>query len=134
MLGEEGAIQSRLEHGMCMQGGHALESVHHELMGALAVMDIAGTVQDVEELPALSHGAEQVVVTARPLPFGIVADRGAFGMSACGHHRSVEVEGHTGEIARAPAPASPGSRTAAALGDIGGPQARQGATDGGHVG
>ena len=76
---------------------YAIEGVHHELMGAPAVMDIAGPGKDIEELPGLSHRAVQVVVAARALLLGIVSNRGTFHVSASGGHRSIEVQGQAGK-------------------------------------
>ena len=66
-------------------------------MGTVAVMDIAGTVKDIEELPALRHRAVQVVVAARPLLPGVVAGRGTFGVAAGGGHRTIEIQGQARE-------------------------------------
>ena len=133
VLAEEGAVQTGLEHGVGTQGADPVEGVHHELMTPLAVMDIAGTVQDIEKLPGLGHGAKQVVVTAGPLPFGVVADGGTFGMSARGYHRPVEVEGQTRQLLTLERMYHQGRGQLAHVGPIRGAQGRQGATDGGHV-
>ena len=37
---------------------HPIEGVHHERMGVLAVMDVAGAVKDIEELSGLRHVQE----------------------------------------------------------------------------
>ena len=66
-------------------------------MGAVAVMDVAGTMKDIEKLPGLRHSTVQVVVAARPLLPRVVADRGAFGVSAGGGHGTIEVQRQTSE-------------------------------------
>ena len=97
VLAEEGTVESGLEHGRRQRVAHPIEGVHHERMGVLAVMDIAGTVKDIEKLSGLRHRTEQVVIAARPFLFGIIAHGGPFGMTTRGDHRAVEVEGQTGE-------------------------------------
>ena len=92
-LTEEGAVQPGLEHGARQFVAGAIEDAHHEPMGVLAVVDVAGPVQDIEELPGLGDGAKQVIVAARPFLLGVVADGGPFGMTAGGRDRAVEVEG-----------------------------------------
>jgi hypothetical protein len=90
LLAEEGAIHAGFKHDVGEGGTDAVEVVHHEVMGPLAVMDIAGAVKDVEKLSRLSHGGKQVVVTARALLLGVVSDGGALGMSLRGHNRAIE--------------------------------------------
>ena len=76
----------------------AVEVVYHEFMRPLAVMDIAGSVKDIEKLSGLSHGGKQVVVTAGALLLGVVSDGGAFGVSLRRHHRAIEVQGQAGQL------------------------------------
>ena len=111
----------------------AIEDVHHELMSVLAVVDVAGPVQDIEELPGLGHGAKQVVVAARAFLLGVVADGGTFGMPARGRHRAVEVEGQAGEAFPLERVYHQARRQVAHSFDIGRAHFRQRAADRGHV-
>ena len=54
---------------------------------------MTGAVQEVEHLGSLGDGAEQGIVAAGPLALLVVADGGAFGVSAGGLHRAVKVQG-----------------------------------------
>ena len=94
---EEGRIHARLQHGVGTGVSHVVEAVHHELEGPVAVMAVARSVMEVEELPGRRHGAEQRIVAARSLLVGIEADRRAFGMALGRQHRAIEVEGDAGE-------------------------------------
>ena len=66
-------------------------------MSAIGVMHIAGPVPDIEDLPGLGDGAEQGIVAALSLLPGVEADCRAFGETAGGEHRAVEVQGDAGK-------------------------------------
>jgi len=65
-------------------------------LGPVGVMDIARTVQEVEDLPCLRYGAEQGIVAASPFLLLVEADGRSLGMTLGGLYRAVEVQGDSG--------------------------------------
>ena len=59
-------------------------------------MDIARTMQEVEDLPGLCYSAEQGIVAPCPFLLLVVTHGRAFGMTLGGLHRAIEVQGHSG--------------------------------------
>ena len=60
----------------------------------IGVVDVAGSMVDVENLAGLCHGAEKRVVASLPLLGAVIPDGGPFGPPAGTDHRAVEVQGH----------------------------------------
>jgi len=96
-IAEEGAVQADFDLYSRQSRADRLNTGQNELAGPVGVVDVAGAVEQVEDLGGLGDGAEERVVAAGPLAFLVVADGGALGMSAGGLDGAVEVQGQACE-------------------------------------
>ena len=54
-------------------------------------MDVAATVQHIEHLTSLRHGAKQRIITARSFLLLVKADCRAFGMTLSALHAAIKI-------------------------------------------
>ena len=83
ILIEKCRIHPRFQYGSRQAGFGGLETIHHELRGAIGIMDIAWPVVQIEELAGLSHRAKQRVITARAFLGFVEADGRTLSMAFC---------------------------------------------------
>ena len=65
----------------------------------MGVVDVAGTMEQIEDLSCLSDGAKERVIATPPFVFFIVADGGVFGVTFCGNDGAIEVQGDASKFA-----------------------------------
>jgi hypothetical protein len=96
---EEGGVHPTLDDGLPGRGlSDSADAAQHELLRALAVVDVAGTVEQVQEGAELGDGAVLRVVAPSPLLLLVEADRRPLGERLRGLHRAVEVQGHPRQL------------------------------------
>ena len=59
----------------------------------MGVVDVAGTVEQIEDLSCLGDGAEERIVASPAFVLFVVTDGGVFRMSFGGDDRAIEVQG-----------------------------------------
>lgn len=78
-------------------------TIFNKFMTSLAVMDIARTVQNVENLASLSDGAEERVVTSLAFLLWVESDCCSLGPSISAKQRAVKVQRYSAKCQRAKA-------------------------------
>ena len=91
---EECAVDAGLDLGAGKARAHEAHAVVDEGVGPVGVVDVPGTMVDVEDLVGLGDGAKEGVVAACAFLFLVEADGGAFGMTPGAQHRPVVIERH----------------------------------------
>ena len=91
---EECAVDAGLDLCAGKARAHVAHAMVDEGVGPVGVVDVPGTMVDVEDLVGLGDGAKEGVVAARALLFLVEAYCGAFGMTPGAQHRPVVIERH----------------------------------------
>jgi hypothetical protein len=93
-VAEKRAIHAGLDLGLGQGFLQLLDTGAEEAFGAIRVVHIAGTMEDVKDLTRLGDGTKQRVVAALS-PLGAVEpDRGTFGPAASADNRTVAIQRH----------------------------------------
>jgi len=71
-LVEEGAVDTRLDFYPGLRRTHAVNAPLNEGIGTIAVVDVAGSVVNIEDLVGLSDGTEKGMLAQRKKPLGSV--------------------------------------------------------------
>lgn len=95
---EKRAIHAQLNFHPRQGLAQAADTLDHENLGSVGVMDIAWTVQDIDDLTALSNGTEKRVIASRPLLLFVEPHGGSFRPPCGTFHRAVEVQGDALEL------------------------------------
>ena len=93
---EEGGIEADLEVDAGKAALDLADTVEDEEDGAVGVVDVAGSVEEVEDLAGLGDGTEEGVVAAGAFFLFVEADGGPLGVPLGGTNGAVEVEGESG--------------------------------------
>jgi len=97
LVAEEGRVDSRLKQCVRELGFGLGKAIQNELLGPIGIMDVAGTMMDIEELTRLSHRTKQGIVASCAL-FGLVVPNGcSFGIALGGLDGPVEVESQSSQ-------------------------------------
>lgn len=92
---EKRAVDTGLHSDLRQRRMHALQTLPDEGIGPIGVVDIAGSVVNIEHLVGLCDGTKQRVVAARAFLFLVETHRRAFGVASRAQHGTVEVERHS---------------------------------------
>lgn len=95
-VAEEGGIEADLDVNAGKAALDLADTVEDEEDGTVGVVDVAGAVEEVEDLAGLGDGTEEGVIAASTLFLFVEADGGTLGVPPGGTDRAVEVEGESG--------------------------------------
>lgn len=133
-VAEESPVHPDLDRGSRQGVANLAQASLDEILRAVGIMDVAGSVVKVEDLSGLGDGAEERIVAPLALLAAVEADGCSLGPAAGPEDRSVEVEGDSTELESRQAltheiPAELAQSIDAVLLDL-----RQSPTDGGDIG
>src|ERR1700730_4837311 len=93
-VAEKGAVHAYLQSRRWKAFPDRFDTGGHKFHCAFGIMHVAATVQHIEYLTGLRHGAKQRIVTARSFLFLVKANRRAFGIAFGALHTAIEIRRH----------------------------------------
>jgi len=91
-VAKKGTVHANLDHSSRKYAAHSVYALEDELPRTAGVVNVAGSVEDIKDLPSLCDGTEQRVVTALPFLLTVEANCRSLRMSAGAQYRTIEVE------------------------------------------
>lgn len=92
LVAEEGAVHANLDHDPRQGSADPLQTLEDELTSSVAVVDIAGSVKEVQDLACLGDGGKERIVATPPLLLRIEPDGGALGVACRAQSRAIEIQ------------------------------------------
>jgi len=133
-LTEEGPVHASFNRGLRQCQAHLLNAVADKGLGAVGIVDVAGSVEHIEHLTGLGDGTEQGIVAALALFLAVETDGGPLGKAAGTDDGAIEVERDGAQFQRRQSVQHHLPEQALELRHAFVIGAREGTADGGHIG
>jgi len=92
ILTEEGGVHAHLDNDAGERQSHFVNAGCDERLRIMGVVDVAGTVEQIEDLTSLGNGAKERIVAAPAFVFLVESDGGVLRMPFGGEDGAIEVQ------------------------------------------